>query len=434
MMIKKVIRFIRLRWIFIGFSIFTILAGVVGYVVNGGFNLSIDFTSGLTEQFQINPAGAKTDIAQLRAALAPVGRYDLQVVGNPQDQEFLVKVLAPKADSEFQSRTETQIHDLLAAAYGAENLKVISSDFVGPRYSSELATQTIWILLVAILGILIYAGIRFQIIYGTAAVLTTVHDALFMVAVTAIFRIEFTTTTVAAILTIIGYSINDTIVIFDRVRENKGLMRDTELGVILDTSITQTLGRTILTNTTVLLSIVALYVVGKGDIQNFALLMIVGVLEGSYSTIFVASPIVYMWTRARDRRRKAHDLSKYGRGLAAAPGAAVAAPAESGMKQAAVADTRAAEAAEEEALPEGAVGAGGAEGAEAAERAEGVEEELPHEAMPGSAAAASAAQAPLSRPGSAPIGPAAGQPVPQPAGTAAGGYTRMQRRHKKRRR
>ena len=422
MMIKKVINFIRLRWFFIGFSILVIVVGAVGYVVNGGFNLSIDFTPGLTEQFLVDPAAAKTSIAQVRTALAPLGRFDLQVVGSPQEQQFLVKVLAPQADSAFQSRIETQIHDLLGAAYGGGNIKVISSDFVGPRYSSELATQTIWILLVAILGILIYAAIRFQIIYGSAAVMTTVHDALFMVAVTAVFRIEFTTTTVAALLTIIGYSINDTIVIFDRVRENRGLMRDADLGTILNTSITQTLGRTILTNTTVLLSIIALYVVGSGDIKNFALLMIVGIFEGTYSTIFVASPIVYMWTGARNRRRKAHDLSKYGRGLApatASHAAAAAAPAE---PEALGFDERS--------LPEAATAAG--------------EQQLEEEQLPGGAAPAAGAALPepaeaVPAPPRAGVPPAAPQPaaasaVSQESDSTAGGYVRVQRRHKKRRR
>ncbi len=424
MMIKKVIDFIRLRWVFIGFSILTILVGAVGYVVNRGFNLSIDFTPGLTEQFLVDPAAAKASIAQVRAALAPLGRFDLQVVGTPQEQQFLVKVLAPQADSEFQNRTEARLHDLLAAAFGAGNIQVTSSDFVGPRYSSELATQTIWILLVAILGILIYAAIRFQIIYGAAAVITTVHDALFMVAVTAVFRIEFTTTTVAALLTIIGYSINDTIVIFDRVRENRGLMRDADLGVILNTSITQTLGRTILTNTTVLLSIIALYIVGSGDIKNFALLMIIGIFEGTYSTIFVASPVVYMWTRARDRRRKARDLSKYGHGLATAtPGAAAAPAARTGAEMK--------ERGEAEAL---------GSPLEAAEGTETAEEELPQEEAPAAGAAlpeSAAAVPPPPKAGVGPVGPAAVQPVPavpQDAGSGAGGYIRVQRRHKKRRR
>jgi len=227
---------------------------------------------------------------------------------------------------------------------------------------------------------------------------------------------------VAALLTIIGYSINDTIVIFDRVRENRGLMRDADLGTILNTSITQTLGRTILTNTTVLLSIVALYVVGSGDIKNFALLMIIGIFEGTYSTIYVASPIVYIWTRARDRRRKAHDLSKYGRGLAAAApshAAAVAAPAESE-----------AQAIEEHRLPEAATAAG--------------EEQLEEEQLPGGAASAAGAALPepaeaVQAPPKAGVPPAARQPaaasaVSQESDSTAGGYVRVQRRHKKRRR
>jgi preprotein translocase subunit SecF len=403
MMFKRVIDFIRLRWVFIGFSIFTMLAGVVGYVVNGGFNLSIDFTSGLAQQFRIDPAGAKATIAQVRSVLAPLNRFDLQSIGNPQDQAFLVKVQAPAADSAFQAQTETQIQDLLGQAFGAANVKIQSSDFVGPRYSSELATQTIWILLVAILGILIYAAFRFQIIYGVAAVATTVHDALFMVAVTAIFRIEFTTTTVAALLTIIGYSINDTIVIFDRVRENRGLMRESDLGTILNTSITQTLGRTILTNTTVFLSIIALYLVGRGDIKNFALLMIIGIFEGTYSTIFVASPIVYMWTKANDRRRRKRDLAKYGQGQAAAP----------------VHERK-----EEEAVPEPVVQPEFiAQGPEPFPEAPEFVEEPSEAAEPQEALQAEekTTQAP--------------QPVPVP-GADAQGYVRVQpvRRHKKRRR
>jgi preprotein translocase subunit SecF len=310
---KRVFRFIELRWFFITFSIVLISAGIVGYVVNGGFNLSVDFTSGLSQQFRIDPSAVKASIGEVRATLGPVGRFDLQVVGGPQDQEFVIKVLAPKVDSEFQNRTEAQILDLLSTKFGRANVTVQESNFVGPRYARELFTQTIWILLVAIILILIYAAFRFRFIYGMAAVLCLVHDALFMLAVTAVFRIEFTTTTVAAVLTIIGYSINDTIVIFDRVRENRGILREADLGTILNTSISQTMGRTILTSFTVFLSIIALYLIGSGDIKNFALLMLVGIFEGAYSTIFIASPIVYMWTRGLDRRRKGRELAKYGR-------------------------------------------------------------------------------------------------------------------------
>jgi hypothetical protein len=206
---------------------------------------------------------------------------------------------------------------------------------------------------------------------------------------------------VAAVLTIVGYSINDTIVIFDRVRENRGLMRDADLATLLNTSITQTMGRTILTSLTVFLSIIALFVLGWGDIRNFALLMLVGIFEGAYSTIFIASPIVYMWTRGNDRRRKARDLAKYGRGMAAAP------------------ERRAAEQPEPEVAEEPPIEA-------AAEEAAGIVAEASPEA-PGPENPTAAYQPPQNPQAS----PPAGVTVPSAGG---GSYVRLQRRHKKRKR
>jgi preprotein translocase subunit SecF len=400
---KRAINFIGARWIFIGFSIVMITAGVIGYVANGGFNLSIDFTAGLNQQFRIDPAARTVQIADVRQALAALGRYDLQEIGVSTEQQFVVKVMADPAVGDFQARTEARILQLLEQAFGTGNIAVQSSDFVGPRYSQELATQTISILLVAVILILIYAAFRFKFVYGMAAVLCLLHDALFMLAVAAVFRIEFSPTTVAAVLTIIGYSINDTIVIFDRVRENRGLLRDADLAALLNTSITQTLGRTILTSATVFLSIIALFVLASGDIKNFALLMLVGIFEGAYSTIFIASPIVYMWTRANEKRRRAKDLAKYGQGQAPQQRRAAAEPE----------------------APEA-----GAPAPEAIQAAEG--------AVEGAEAEASEVLAPMqvSAVDSPPSGPQA--QAPQEGGvvmpTSGGGYTRLQRRHKKRRR
>jgi preprotein translocase subunit SecF len=309
---RRVIDFLRLRYVFMVFSAVLIAIGIAGYFVLGGFNLGVDFTAGLVEQVHVDPVARVTSIGELREAMGPLGRFNVQVVGRPEDQEYTIKVLAPGEDAAFQSSTESQIEQLLTQRYGAGSFEVQSSDFVGPRYSRELASQTVTILLVALILILIYAAVRFQFIYGMAAVLCLVHDALFMLSVAALFRLEFTTTTVAAILTIIGYSINDTIVIFDRVRENRSLMRDADLAVILNTSITQTLSRTILTSTTTLVAIIALAVIGSGDIKNFAVIMLVGIVEGTYSTVFIASPIVLEWTRAVEKRRRGRDLRLYG--------------------------------------------------------------------------------------------------------------------------
>jgi predicted RND superfamily exporter protein len=143
-----------------------------------------------------------------------------------------------------------------------------------------------------------------------------VHDAAIMLAFAAVFRLEVDAGTIAAILTILGYSINDTIVIFDRVRENQPLMRGASIETILDTSVTQTLGRTIITSGATFLTVFSLFLLTSGSMKNFALAMIVGIFEGTYSTVFIASPIVLEWEKMRDRRRRRREREKYGFGSA----------------------------------------------------------------------------------------------------------------------
>lgn len=313
---KKVIQFTRVRWIMISLSVLLILGGLVGYFIRGGFNLGIDYTAGLTQHIQIDPQAATASIEAVRVALSAVDKMDLQSIGPAADQEFVVKIIAPPAeDSEaksFQARQEAQIIELLADAFGRENVEVKQSDFVGPRYSQNLVGQTISIVLVALTLILLYTAFRFHFIFATAAVICLIHDVLFMAGVLAVFRLEFTTTTVAAMMTIIGYSLNDTIVIFDRVRENRGLMRDSSLQTIINTSITQSLSRTLLTSLTTLMAVLAIYIFGTGSIKSFALNLIIGVVVGTYSTVFIASPIVLGWQNVIDRRRRTKDIQKYG--------------------------------------------------------------------------------------------------------------------------
>jgi preprotein translocase subunit SecF len=339
---KRSINFLNLRFVMIAISLLLIAAGVAGYFLRGGFNLGIDFTAGLVQQIRIDPAAVRVDIAEVRDALSEIDGVNLQVVGPPAGQQFSVKVIAPGEDPDFQTRMENELSQLLGEAFGAENLEIQASDFVGPRYSRELAGQTVSIVLVAMLLILIYTAFRFKIRYAIAAVLCLVHDTLVMLGVIAIFQLEVTTITIAAIMTIIGYSLNDTIVIFDRVRENQELMRDSDLEVILNTSITQSMSRTLLTSLTTLLAVATIFIFGTGDIKNFALNLMVGVVVGTYSTIFIASPIVLGWSRAVDRRRKRRDVQMYGR-QAAAPAVQVR------REEAAVAAAEAAEAAGTEA-------------------------------------------------------------------------------------
>ncbi|MCX7039386.1 MAG: protein translocase subunit SecF [Spirochaetes bacterium] len=257
-------------------------------------------------------------MADVRSTLSSLGQFDLQVVGRPANQEFIARMEAKTEDPEFQNRTETAVLKLLGDKYGADQVILKRTDFVGPRLSGSLARQSVWLILVALVLIQIYMAFRFKLIYAVSAVLALVHDAAVMLAFMAVFRVEVDAGTIAAILTVIGYSINDTIVIFDRVRENQPLMRGASLESILDTSVTQTLGRTVITSGATFLTVFSLFLLTSGTMKNFALAMIVGIFEGTYSTVFIASPIVLEWENMRERRRKRREREKYGFGSAEA--------------------------------------------------------------------------------------------------------------------
>ncbi len=296
----------------ISLSLLFIIAGGVGFYLRGGFNLGIDFTSGLSQQIRINPIGAAAPIEKVRQAMSGFEGLNIQIIGNPDNQEFIVKVQAPQ-DRDFQEKMEKRIFDSLAEEFGEANVEIRQTAFVGPRYSEDLVGQAVSVTMVALVLILLYTAFRFHFIFAAAAVICLLHDVAIMMGVLAVFQLEVTTTTAAAILTIIGYSLNDTIVIFDRIRENRSLMRDADLETIINTSITQSLGRTILTSLTTLMAVASIYIFATGEIKNFALNLIVGVVVGTYSTIFIASSIVLDWQRAIERRRKAIELKKFGR-------------------------------------------------------------------------------------------------------------------------
>ncbi len=256
--------------------------------------------------------GVQTTLPDVRTTLAPLGQFEMQQVGAPVSQEYMVRVEAKTEDQSFQTNTEAKVLELLGAKYGPDQIILLSSNFVGPRLAQGLVTQTLWLVLIAVLLILAYMMFRFHPpIYAIAAVIGICHDALVMIGFDAVFRVQVDAATIAAILTILGYSINDTIVIFDRVRENKNLMRGTALRTILDTSVTQTLSRTFITSGATLLTVIALFILTSGSIKNFALNMIIGILEGTYST-FISSFIVLEWTKMSDRRHKRLEMEKYG--------------------------------------------------------------------------------------------------------------------------
>ncbi|MCG8453248.1 MAG: protein translocase subunit SecF [Spirochaetales bacterium] len=257
-------------------------------VMAGGFNFGIDFQAGIT--LTVDVPGASDEQA-LREALKA---YDPQVqtVGDAEGR-FNIRIADDSTQENFQSTTSLAVSGALQDAFG--DAQVVSEEYIGTSFAASLASQTILVTLVALALILLYVWIRFKLNYAVSAIAAVFHDVLFLLGFIGAFQLEFSTATIAAVLTIIGYSLNDTIVIFDRVRENSRIVKDKAFGEVIDLSITQSLSRTLITSITTLLAVLAILVFGSGTIRTFAMSLVVGVIVGTYSSIFVASPILLAW-------------------------------------------------------------------------------------------------------------------------------------------
>ena len=252
-------------------------------------------------------------IEKVRATLAELGQPEVQTLGRPADQQFVVKLGVPADDNgEFRATIGQRITGLLGTAFPPEQVLLRKTDYVGPKLAGELVTQTISVVAVSLVLMLIYLSFRFRFEFALACVICIIQDTAVMTTFVLLSGMEFSTSIIAAILTIIGYSVNDTIVIFDRVRENSALMRDLDDKALLDTTVTQTLSRTIITSLTTLIATVALFIFTTGSLRDFSLVLIVGIIEGTWSTIYIASPIVMAWHTVARRIVKRREEKKYG--------------------------------------------------------------------------------------------------------------------------
>ena len=249
------------------------------------------------------PDAAPIRIEDVRASLLPLGTVSVQVLGTPAERRFMIRM----EDSELGRGaggipSEKIVLALESARLG--EVAVTRSDYVGSRFSKQLSDQAGLLMSMTLLLILAYCTIRFRIQYAVGAVLAIVHDALIMVAFVVWSRMEFNTITIAAILTILGYSINDTVVVFDRMKETRRMFPDDSTVNILDRAITETLSRTIITTFTTMLAVIFLYIFTTGSMKDFALCLLVGMLSGVYSTIFIASNFVLSWDKRAQKREK----------------------------------------------------------------------------------------------------------------------------------
>lgn len=312
----KTVQFSKIRILMIIVSIVLIAAGAVTTLMRGGFNLGIDFQAGLSMRVAVDPAAADSSIESIRAALGDIGAQ-VQTIGDEAEQQYTVRVSDPGDVDQFSSTMSAQILESLSDTFGEGSIEELETTFVGPRFSQDLTQNTIILTVMALAVILVYIWVRFRLGYATAAITALVHDVAFMVVFIGAAQIEVSTATIAAVLTIIGYSLNDTIVIFDRVRENETVMRESGLETIINASITQSLSRTLITSVTTLIAVTAIYVFATGPVQLFALNMIVGVVIGTYSSIFIASPVFYGLQKSGRLRRAKRDRERHGAPVAA---------------------------------------------------------------------------------------------------------------------
>jgi preprotein translocase SecF subunit len=274
------INFLKHRRIALIFSLF-LVASSIGLFVVKGLNLGIDFKGGILIEAR-NTTGP-ADISGLRADLGQLGLGDisLQEFGTPTD--VLVRVQRQEGDEEAQIAAIAAISSTLGDSYDIRR-----TEFVGPTVGAELAEKGMLAVACALLAIMVYIWFRFEWQFSIAAILALAHDVLSTVGLFALTSFEFNLATVAAILTIAGYSINDTVVVFDRVRENLRRYKSYEIEDIINKSLNETLSRTVMTSFTTLLALLAITIFGGAVLRDFALAMIWGVLIGTYSSVFVA--------------------------------------------------------------------------------------------------------------------------------------------------
>ena len=390
-MLKKDIPVIKLRWYSWALAGVLLLAGAISLIAFGGFNLGVDFESGLSQRIQIAPVGLEvtysgnkdavlsisgsalslevrgdegvsttsfrfaahptakdlasalsgvaqvsatavdgslrsedllsgygfpatlsatptrlnfqsvgnTSIEDVRSALSALGNVKVQTVGSSSSQTFQVR-LGIK-DNATQSSMEEEVKVALATHFGEGNVVVLQSDYIGPKFSATLLSSSILAIVVAMALILVYVWFRFRFAYAVSSLIALLHDILMMLTVISLLRLEFSSTTIAALLTIIGYSLNNTIVIFDRVRENVTLNKDASLSAHIDRSVTQSMGRTIMSAVTTLVAILPLAIFASGDIQLFAVNMGFGILFGTFSSNLLAPAMLYWISKAQKK-------------------------------------------------------------------------------------------------------------------------------------
>ena len=270
------------------------MVGSIGIFLTNGLNFGIDFKGGTLMEIS---SESDIDIAALRGQLGGLnlGEVQIQQFGTPNDALIRVSDQVDATSTQGGLNAVEVIRQDLEGQFDIRRVEV-----VGPQVSSELIQTGIIAVLTAIACMLIYIWFRFEWQFSVGAVMALVHDVVLTIGIFSLLQLDFNLSILAAILTIVGYSMNDTVVVYDRVRENLRKFKKTELPVLLDVAINETLSRTVMTSVTTMLALIALYVLGGEVIRGFTFAMVWGVLVGTYSSIFIASPLLLLLGVKRD--------------------------------------------------------------------------------------------------------------------------------------
>jgi preprotein translocase subunit SecF len=291
--------FVGKRKFALGLSLVAILLCVGSIFFHRGLRYGVDFAGGLLIQIKFSKA---VDISEVRKAMDAMDMKDAVVQKFGGEDEFLIRVEKTSEDLEEASkRIQTSIKEQFKDAPP----EIRRVEVVGPKVGKDLKEKALWAVGLSFVAILIYVAFRFhEFAYGLGGIVALFHDITITYGVISIFNIEYSLTLLAVILTIIGFSINDTIVIFDRVRENIKKMRKENLETIFNVSINETLGRTILTSGTVMMVVLILFFFGGPVIHDFAFTLMIGLISGTYSTVYIAGPVVLLWEKYVTGKRK----------------------------------------------------------------------------------------------------------------------------------
>ncbi|MCD8479145.1 MAG: protein translocase subunit SecF [Candidatus Cloacimonetes bacterium] len=310
------INFVGMRKVAYVISVILILAGVVGLFVRG-LNWSIDFTSGVAAKVDMKAADSSVPpimIDELRTVLKNNGfpEAEIQHVGPVDDATFMIKIKSAESKAEVSGDTKNVIIDIITQNFPKHvegrdvNRDVIEEIYeVGPKVGSELRTNSMLAVVIALILMIVYIWFRFELTFGLMAIAALAHDVIIIVGIFALTGKEITIQIIAALLTIVGYSINDTIVIFDRIREDLKLRRKEPIDQVINYSINETLSRTVITSGTTFITALSLYLFGGTVLNDFAFAICLGVIFGTYSSIFVASNLVIDITKATHKEKQA---------------------------------------------------------------------------------------------------------------------------------